>query len=56
MQNELIEYNKHCVSSMQVSFFFLGNLMFKCINDCCHLEVDLTVNSLQSFVYLKFRR
>lgn len=42
-----------CFSAVQVFFCnVLSNLMVKCLNDCCHLEVAHTVESLQSFFFL----
>lgn len=48
-----LEYNVFlCCAGL--SFFFcnvLSNLMVKCLNDCCHLEVAHTVESLQSLFF-----
>lgn len=51
VENELIEYSKHVSLLCSLFFFltFLSDLMVKCINDCCHLEVAHTVESLQFF-------
>lgn len=49
MQNELVEHSKHCASPLCRSFVS----MFKCIDDCCHLEVAQTTLSLQSSLFLK---
>lgn len=32
------------------AFFFLSDLMVKCVKDCCHLEVARSVKSLQPFI------
>lgn len=56
MQDELIEYNKCvCLCCAGLSFLFLlifiSDLVVRCINDCCHLEVAHTVESLQFFSF-----
>lgn len=43
-----------CVSAVQVLFLWyqiLCDIMVKCTNDCCHLEVADTVNSMQYILY-----